>query len=78
MLGHMELTTTEIYTRVSINLLRQVYSATHPAAHLKRPETSATTARDAEAQAELCGTFTAEPASWAQRLQRVAARFRTT
>jgi hypothetical protein len=30
MLGHVELTTTELYTRVSINLLRQVYSATHP------------------------------------------------
>jgi integrase/recombinase XerD len=36
MLGHVKLTTTELYTRVSINLLRQVYSATHPAAHLKR------------------------------------------
>ena len=35
MLGHVKLTTTELYTRVSINLLRQVYSATHPAAHLK-------------------------------------------
>ena len=37
MLGHAKLTTTELYTRVSINLLKQVYSATHPAAHLKRP-----------------------------------------
>ena len=42
MLGHAKLTTTELYTQVSINLLRQVYSATHPAAHLKRPETPAT------------------------------------
>ena len=38
MLGHVKLTTTELYTRVSINLLRKVYSATHPAAHLKRDE----------------------------------------
>jgi integrase/recombinase XerD len=42
MLGHVKLTTTELYTRVSINLLRQVYSATHPAAHLKRPEAAGT------------------------------------
>jgi integrase/recombinase XerD len=60
MLGHAKLTTTELYTRVSINLLRQVYSATHPAAHLKRPETPATTARDAEAEAELFDTLAAE------------------
>jgi integrase/recombinase XerD len=32
MLGHARLSTTELYTRVSINLLKQVYSATHPAA----------------------------------------------
>jgi len=60
MLGHAKLTTTELYTRVSINLLRQVYSATHPAAHLKRPETPATTARDAEAEAELFDTLATE------------------
>ncbi len=41
MLGHVKLTTTELYTRVSINLLRKVYSATHPAAHLKRNEKAA-------------------------------------
>ena len=60
MLGHAKLTTTELYTRVSINLLRQVYSATHPAAHLKRPETPTTTVRDAEAEAELFDTLAAE------------------
>jgi hypothetical protein len=38
MLGHVNLTTTELYTRLPINLLRQVYSATHPAARLKLPE----------------------------------------
>jgi integrase/recombinase XerD len=35
MLGHAKLSTTEIYTRVSINLLRQVYGATHPGANVK-------------------------------------------
>jgi integrase/recombinase XerD len=34
MLGHAKLDTTQLYTRVSINLLRQVYAATHPAAQL--------------------------------------------
>ena len=36
MLGHAKIATTELYTRVSINLLKQVYPATHPAANLKR------------------------------------------
>ena len=42
-LGHAKLTTTELYTRVSINLLKQVFAATHPAADEGR------TARDADA-----------------------------
>jgi integrase/recombinase XerD len=50
MLGHVKITTTELYAQVSINLLKQVYSATHPAAHLKR----------AEAEAELLATLDAE------------------
>jgi len=52
MLGHAKLTTTELYTRVSINLLRQVYSATHPGAHLKRPETAEAATETAEDEAE--------------------------
>ena len=44
MLGHAKLTTTELYTRVSINLLKQVYAATHPGAHLKRPDAPAKSA----------------------------------
>lgn len=59
MLGHAKLTTTELYTRVSINLLRQVYAATHPAAHLHRNETPAA-ARDAEAEAALFASMAAE------------------
>ena len=31
MLGHADLSTTEIYTRVSIRKLKQVHQATHPA-----------------------------------------------
>ena len=36
-LGHARLTTTQIYTRVSIRLLKAVHTATHPAATLGRP-----------------------------------------
>jgi integrase/recombinase XerD len=36
MLGHANLDTTQMYTRVSINLLKRVYAATHPGANLKR------------------------------------------
>jgi integrase/recombinase XerD len=31
MLGHKDLSTTEIYTQVSIEKLRQIHAATHPA-----------------------------------------------
>jgi integrase/recombinase XerD len=41
MLGHARLDTTQIYTQVSIRLLKQIHSATHPAAALKHsPETA--------------------------------------
>jgi integrase/recombinase XerD len=35
-LGHARLTTTQLYTRVSIRLLKAVHTATHPAATLRR------------------------------------------
>ncbi|PHV09789.1 site-specific tyrosine recombinase XerC [Chitinimonas sp. BJB300] len=34
-LGHAQITTTEIYTHVSIGRLKAVHAATHPAAHLR-------------------------------------------
>lgn len=40
MLGHAKLDTTQIYTRVSIRMLKQVHSASHPAAQLKREHDS--------------------------------------
>jgi integrase/recombinase XerD len=52
MLGHAKISTTEMYTRVSINLLRQVYAATHPGANLNRPHITAKAA-DTAATAEL-------------------------
>ena len=36
MLGHARLTTTEIYTQVSIRKLKAIHDATHPGARLRR------------------------------------------
>jgi len=49
---HSKLSTTELYTRVSINLLRQVYAATHPAAK-ELLEALAQEARDEESEDEI-------------------------
>jgi len=57
MLGHSQLSTTEIYTRVSINLLKQVYAATHPAAHLHRSDAIQ---HDPAAEEELLSVLAAE------------------
>jgi integrase/recombinase XerD len=38
MLGHVELSTTQIYTQVSIRRLKAVHALTHPSAKLDRPE----------------------------------------
>jgi integrase/recombinase XerD len=40
MLGHTKLSTTQMYTQVSIRMLKQIHTATHPAAKLKN-ETAA-------------------------------------
>jgi integrase/recombinase XerD len=60
MLGHAELSTTEIYTHVSIRMLKQVHTATHPAAVLDKEHPQSTTAADAEAQEELFAALDAE------------------
>lgn len=59
MLGHAKISTTELYMRVSINLLKQVYLAAHPAASLKPAGTPATE-RNPEAEAELFAALAAE------------------
>jgi len=38
MLGHAHLSTTQIYTQVSIEKLREIHNATHPAAKLRRKD----------------------------------------
>jgi integrase/recombinase XerD len=40
MLGHVELSTTQIYTQVSIRKLKAVHALTHPSARLARPPSS--------------------------------------
>jgi integrase/recombinase XerD len=36
MLGHADLQSTQVYTQVSIRQLKQIHTATHPGAALKR------------------------------------------
>lgn len=57
MLGHAELSTTQIYTQVSIRMLKQIHSATHPG----RPITAARRQHDAgETRETLFATLDAE------------------
>jgi len=61
MLGHAELSTTEIYTHVSIRALKQVHTATHPGAALDHEhKQSATETTDDHAKAELFDALDAE------------------
>ena len=64
MLGHAQLTTTEIYTQVSIRKLKEIHSATHPGAKLERkkenPEHSETSEDRLATEEELFSSLTAE------------------
>jgi integrase/recombinase XerD len=58
MLGHAELSTTQIYTQVSIRKLKEIHDATHPGA---RPQTRRTTEDpEAGARADLLDALAAE------------------
>ena len=84
MLGHSKLETTEIYTHVSITKLREVYSATHPAAKVGKSPGAAVAReppRTGAAAAELLADLAAEagveaeakretPASTTERVRR--------
>jgi integrase/recombinase XerD len=52
MLGHAKLETTQIYTQVSIRKLKEIYSATHPAARLARAKASPATSAPTDAERE--------------------------
>jgi integrase/recombinase XerD len=51
MLGHAELSTTQIYTQVSIRKLKEIHTATHPGAKLERGAASVSSIDDAAADA---------------------------
>jgi integrase/recombinase XerC len=38
LLGHVSITTTQVYTRLDFQHLAKTYDAAHPRAHLKKPE----------------------------------------
>ncbi len=63
MLGHAELSTTQIYTQVSIRKLKEIHSLTHPAKLDKeaKPPPTAPDGADA-AKAELLSSLAAEAA----------------
>ncbi len=48
MLGHAELSTTQIYTQVSIHKLKEIHAATHPGAMLAKRERETGDAGDEE------------------------------
>ena len=60
MLGHASLSTTEMYTHVSIRMLKQIHSATHPAAHLERKEPAPETESREAAREKLLAALDAE------------------
>jgi Outer membrane efflux protein len=63
MLGHASLAATELYTHVSIRMLKQVHAATHPAAHLEKKKPSPQIESDDAAREELLATLDAEAES---------------
>jgi integrase/recombinase XerD len=52
MLGHAQLSTTEIYTRVAIRKLKEVHAISHPGAKLEREKTAEEIAAETEDQIE--------------------------
>jgi integrase/recombinase XerD len=63
MLGHAKLETTQIYTQVSIRKLKEIHTATHPAARLARAKASSATSPGADSTEDLAeASAPAEPA----------------
>ena len=63
MLGHSRLDSTQIYTHVSIRMLKQIHSTTHPAASLqRRPEAAAESPADHSAAEALFAALDEESA----------------
>jgi integrase/recombinase XerD len=60
MLGHAELSTTEIYTHVAIRKLQEIHAATHPGAKLEHKKPSNDNAHSEKEKAALLATLEAE------------------
>jgi integrase/recombinase XerD len=60
MLGHARLDTTQIYTHVSIRMLKQIHSATHPAASLVHHSEAAVSPADPAGAESLFSALEAE------------------
>jgi integrase/recombinase XerD len=61
MLGHADLSSTQIYTQVSIRQLQQIHAATHPGAMLEKAHASAEhQADDEQLRAELLASLEEE------------------
>ena len=62
MLGHADLSTTEIYTHVAIRKLQQIHAATHPGAKLEnqKPEGTSDNGHGEEEKAALLAALEAE------------------
>ena len=64
MLGHADLSTTQIYTRVAIRKLKEVHELTHPGAKLERRTPTGSRTRDERPadEEELLSSLAAEAA----------------
>ena len=60
LLGHAELTTTEVYTRVAILKLKEIHQATHPARLTRQNPENPAPASDTDLKATLMATLQAE------------------
>ncbi|MEK7244916.1 MAG: tyrosine-type recombinase/integrase, partial [Pseudomonadota bacterium] len=60
MLGHANLQTTQIYTQVSIEKLKQIHDATHPARLVREAKTDAIESETSDATRTLLDSLTAE------------------
>ena len=64
MLGHADLSTTQIYTHVAINKLREIHDATHPAKFTRKKDERAQHARDTDVDVQrdaILDALAAEP-----------------
>ena len=69
MLGHSKLSSTQMYTQVSVRMLKQIHTATHPAARLNPHATEPANGQRVPQQAGLHAKATPEPANRRGRLE---------